>query len=208
MKIESIKYSDQGSKEENEDSLEIMQIEDKFVACIADGIEGKNDSKLASEFSVDFFLSSLDEGESDLLEIIKEAHKEIKELQNMNPDCKGISTTFTGCVILDNKLNIVYTGSSRLNILRGNGIKKLTEYSLECALGKDNPSIQLQEFDLLSGDRILLTTQGVHDNITKEEFRDLSKQADTLNDFGNGIVQLLGTKKAADNASFIAINVL
>ncbi len=64
------------------------------------------------------------------------------------------------------------------------------------------------QFDLLIGHRILLTSDGVHDVITKKEFRDLSITSEKIEDFGEKIVKLLKAKILTDNTSFIAISVV
>ena len=86
---------------------------------------------MASEECLSFFLNNLKSGEVELQEIIKSAHQKLKDLQSINVECKGMATTFTGCLITGNLLNGVHVGDSRLCILRGNGIKQLSENHTE-----------------------------------------------------------------------------
>ena len=59
MKIESFKYSDSGPRLENQDSISVKEFEDFFVACIADGVGGRNCGSIASQESINFFLSEI-----------------------------------------------------------------------------------------------------------------------------------------------------
>jgi protein phosphatase len=233
MKIGSFKYSDKGSRIENQDTVEALELNGFYIACVADGVGGGNCGKLASQTIVDLFISNKYDTNINLTEVIETAHNKIKYLQSVNTDCSGMATTFTGCIIDGNNLKIVHVGDSRLCILRGNGIQQLTDshteayrlyragkikfediknyprrHILESAVGIDeNLTIQSLEFGLLQGDRILLTTDGVHDIISKQEFRDLSMRSDSVTVYGYEIVSLLKSKKITDNVSFVILSV-
>lgn len=233
MSIDFYKYSDKGPRTENQDSLEVLTFNKSFIACVADGVGGANCGKLASEECLRFFVQKVKQSEFSLEEIILSSHHHLKDLQTKNIECKGMATTFTGCIIKDNQLNGVHVGDSRICILRGNGIKQLSEnhtevarllrlgklrqedvdtyprkHILESAVGINKlPLIQNFSFALMIGDRILITTDGVHDAISKLEFRDLSKKSKNINEFGNNIQILLKEKKLSDNTSFIVVSI-
>ena len=110
-----------------------------------------------------------------------------------------MASTFTGCSIENLRLNGVHCGDSRLYILRGNGLKQLSEDHSEVAKllrkGKlsakeainyprrnvlysaigAGESIEIQdfEFSLQPKDRILLLTDGVSGVVSKKQVRDL-----------------------------------
>lgn len=233
MSIKFYKYSETGPRFENQDSLDAAAFDNSFYACIADGVGGSNCGKIASQESVSFFISQIISGKTNLKEIIISTHERLKNLQNSNIECSKMATTFTGCIIFENSLTAVHVGDSRLCILRGNGIKQLTEdqtevdrllksgkikykdvetyprkHIIESAIGaSDFPTIQTFNFELVQGDRVLITTDGVHELISKVEFRDLSVRNKDINSFGLALVNLLNTRKLTDNASFILISV-
>jgi PPM family protein phosphatase len=232
MKISFFKYSDKGSRTENQDALAIKNIDNFSVACIADGVGGINCGKIAATESVLFFIENVNEN-SDLEKLLGETHLKIKELQELKQECSGMATTFTSCIIENSLLKIAHVGDSRICILRRDGMKQLSEshtelnrllkigkiqledadnyprkHILESAIGmKGVPTIQTTEFSLMPSDRILLTTDGVHNVISKTEFRDLSKESLNIEIFGNNVINLLKTKSISDNVSFIAIEV-
>lgn len=234
MKFDYFSYTDKGSRNENQDALQVKSYTDKFVACVADGVGGGNCGGLASKASVVFFLDQISSRDYyQLSEPLAATHNYIKHLQQQNPDCQGMATTFTGCVIEGQHLIGVHAGDSRLCILRKNGIKQITvahteaarlvreghltqdqlatyprRNVLDSAIGIKGPvTYQNFKFTLEVNDRVLLTTDGVHDVVSKTEFRDLSLQTETVTIYGNRIVSLLSTKKLSDNVSFIVIQV-
>lgn len=232
MNIEKFSYSDIGPRSENQDSLEVKSIAGGVVACIADGVGGRNCGKIASSESVKFFLENLDRI-SNLDNVLKSTHKRIKQLQVQNPKCQGMATTFTACLVESSTLRGVHIGDSRLCILRGNGIKQLTEdhtevnrlvksgqvrfqdasnyhrkHILESALGiKGDLTIQLFDFKLEPGDQVLITSDGVHDIISKLEFRDICISSGSTEAFGNAIIKQLKSKKITDNTSFLILSI-
>ena len=232
MKISFFKYSDKGPRTENQDALAITNTDKLSVICIADGVGGVNCGKIAAMESVSFFIENVDKN-TNLERLVGKIHFKIKELQELKQECSGMATTFTGCVIEDNLLKIAHVGDSRICVLRGDGMKQLSEshtelnrllkigkiqlkdadnyprkHILESAIGmKRDLIIQTTEFLLMPFDRVLLTTDGVHNIISKIEFRNLSKKSLNIDDFGSNILSLLETKSITDNVSFIAIEV-
>jgi serine/threonine protein phosphatase PrpC len=227
-------YTDPGPRDDNQDAIDIRHKESYTLACIADGVGGGSCGSLASTESVKFFSNAIDNPIYARLEdALQATHQRIKELQKKNEECHGMATTFTACLIRSGSLFGVHVGDSRLCILRGNGIKQLTDPHteahrlflegkltfndlatyprrnvLESAIGiKGEIKIQTFRFDLQVGDRVLLTTDGVHDVINKLEFRDLSKESANVEQFGKKIIELLKDKRLTDNVSFILMDV-
>lgn len=234
MRVDFFKYTDKGGRNENQDSLDVRLINNSIlIACIADGVGGANCGQVASEISVKEFHNKLNMGTGNMKEILLQIHNDLKSYQIENSNCKGMATTFTGCVLKGGVLEGVHIGDSRLCILRGNGIRQLTENHtevnrllkegkiskedvefyprknvLESAIGAQRqPRIQNFIFRLMLNDRILLTTDGVHEIITKVEFRDKSINNPSIKDFGNSIIDTLKSRKLTDNVSFIILSV-
>ena len=79
---------------------------------------------------------------------------------------------------------------------------------MESAIGINRElTIQKFDFNIEDGDRILLTTDGVHELISKVEFRDMSINNKELNAFGDAIIKTLESKKATDNLTFMLIEI-
>jgi PPM family protein phosphatase len=231
--IEQFSYTDKGPRNDNQDSLEIKLLNETLLSCLADGVSGKDCGKKASSETIKFFLDNFQLGTS-MEEIVKLSHQHIKTLQEEKKECSGMATTFTACAIEGNLLSGVHVGDSRLCLLRGNGIKQLTDDHtevnrlvktgrisfedslnyprrnvLESAIGIRNElTIQSFTFELEVGDRILLTTDGVHNVLSKKEIRDLSKQNAGLTNFGASIKDSLDEKSLSDNVSFIVLEII
>ena len=235
MLIEYFEYTDKGSRALNEDAIKVVVNDLGCLACIADGVGGAGCGELASKTAIDsvFHYYSNRKGE-DLRGAVISAHLRVKELQNKSPEYKNMATTLTCCYIEENKLQGIHVGDSRLCILRGNGIKQLTEphteayrlyksgklkfdaindyprkHIIESAIGINRELIiQEFEFKLEFNDKIILTTDGVLDVISKVEFRDLSKEYSDIKKFGEAVVDCLKGKKVTDNISFIALKII
>lgn len=233
MLVEYFKYTDRGSRVINEDSVKVIINENKVIACIADGVGGEGAGEIASQKTIEFFTSSIENG-ADLKTSILDSHNYLKKLQKESSEYSQMATTLSCCVIENSILNGVHVGDSRICVLRGNGIKQLTtphteayrlyqlgklsfdemknyprRHIIESAIGI-NSELQIQDFNfnLQPLDRILLTTDGVHEIITKTEFRDLSKQNQDVGKYGQAIISLLNSRKITDNTSFIVISIL
>lgn len=231
MTIDYFKYTHQGGRISNEDSIETIYLHNSFISCIADGVGGESCGEIASQKSIAFFISFLEK--NDFKQAFINTNLKIKDLQNELNGCKKMASTLSCCIISENHLQGIHTGDSRISILRGNGFKQLTEDHTEInqllksgklkledahtyprkhviysAIGTSRElAIHIFDYTLQTGDRILLTTDGVHDVISKLEFRDLSISTENIEEFGNGIIDLLKTKMITDNVSFIAISV-
>jgi protein phosphatase len=144
-----------------------------------------------------------------------------------------IGTTFTGGIISANLIKGVHIGDSRVSVLRGNGIKQVTEEHNEAGRlireGKLNPlnknkyprnnvienivgnknlfEYQNFSFPLQPLDRIIFSTDGFHETLSKAELRDISVKYKSLESFFNQIVIEVESRVLRDNTSFILIGV-
>ncbi|NHM05307.1 PP2C family protein-serine/threonine phosphatase [Flavobacterium celericrescens] len=223
------KYSDIGPRKENQDYLGYKVMPDFFIACIADGVGGNKNGGFVSKFVVDEFLkyenlSNLNEIKNNIILI----NLKVLELQKQ-PEFSDMATTFTVFLVKDSKLYGFHIGDSRLCILRRNGIKQLTkphtsayralkagiisieDYKslkfkniLENAVGIENLSIDDFTFDLEDNDRILISTDGFHDVMPKQELVNISiRHKTSLLDCYEGFVISLKNKELTDNNSFL-----
>jgi len=224
-------YTEKGPRADNQDSYGFKNLNGFTVACLADGVGGANSGKFVSNLCVNKYLESISDFDDELIPIIESIHKSVLQYQLDLEEYRGMATTFTGCLISENKLKGVHLGDSRLCLLRGNGIKQLTinhteanrlflagkltkdelinyprKNIIESAIGiKGQLKIQSFEFDLQFNDRIIISSDGVHELINKFEFRDLSIKYKVLKDFGDALISLLHEKVMIDNSTFLII---
>ena len=230
--IQQFEYSSSGPRPENQDSQSFTRTGDAAFAAIADGVGGNNGGKYASDFVVRFMADKFKEN-INLKEALGLANAKILELASEHEDLSSMASTFTGCSIENLRLNGVHCGDSRLYILRGNGLKQLSEDHSEVAKllrkGKlsakeainyprrnvlysaigAGESIEIQdfEFSLQPKDRILLLTDGVSGVVSKKQVRDLSVASPSLENFGEHLIDLIEAGKPTDNFTFQIIEI-
>jgi PPM family protein phosphatase len=131
--------SDKGMiREINEDSYNIIAgysgVPVSFI--IADGMGGHNSGEIASKMAVDLVsekilqIPEIPDFENRVSETIKcfieEANKEVYEASKKNADNYGMGTTLIVALIHEKKLYIGHVGDSRVYLLRGNLLIRLT----------------------------------------------------------------------------------
>lgn len=191
MKLQVASFSEVGPRAQNED-LTYLGLEDwGGIFAIADGLGGHGGGRTAAEIA----LRTIEKlGASDLLAAQSEAHHRILAAQATS-DFKEMASTATSVKLINHRLYGVHSGDTRCILQRGRGIKKLTVLHseaqrlfeagkltkseflhyprrniVESALGmRGDPAIQTFETDLLKGDRIVLSTDGVHEKIMLRE---------------------------------------
>ena len=228
------KYTATGSRKGNEDSHLVIEWQNCVIAGVADGVGGLDHGRFASQFVVEEFEKYCTSISKPVLEtFLVDVNSRLIDAAVKRFGETKIATTFTGGIITDSSLRGVHVGDSRVCVLRGNGIKQLTEEHtefgrlvregkikltdrkyyrgkniLERAVGHtENFGIQTFAFDLLPGDRVLFSTDGFHETLSKEEIRDISIRYKSLNEFNRRLVIELDNRILLDNTTFICIEV-
>jgi protein phosphatase len=137
--IEMASLSDVGcQRENNEDSLSYWepQTEAEFrqkgrLAVVADGMGGYEGGQEASRLAVETVQDVFDqEPAADprgaLLKGFKTAHERIRKYADEHPQFQGMGTTCTALALNDLHLYFAHVGDSRLYLVRGNTILRLT----------------------------------------------------------------------------------
>lgn len=232
MRFDIIGYSDKGPRQKNEDAWGYkMSDEGTLTVCVADGVGGNPCGEVASKLCVDNFIAYTPLYE--LSKVVKRIDLDLKAHALEHSACFKMASTLSGCILTDNHLKGIHVGDTRVCILRGNGIKQLTQDHtevarfvregmlsplqarhyprkniLEMALGSDNGLHPYQfKFDIFPGDRVLLTSDGVHTIINKALMRDISLSSDNLKGFSKRIIDRLKLSNLKDNITFVAIEV-
>lgn len=230
MNFKYTTFTDAGPYPENQDALTVSMNQHSLFACIADGVGGARNGKKASFLAVQEFKNCLENNSSiDLFELTNYINNQLLSIE-----ADGVLTTFSGINIDNNTLYGTHVGDTRVYLLRNNGIKQLTEdhteffrlyksgklspedaedyprkHILENSLGlKLNFKVDEFSYQLEHGDRIILSTDGVHNLISKKTFRDLSKAAKGIEEFSEFIQDEVIGIGPKDNFSFVIIEVL
>lgn len=230
--IEGFSYTDIGSRSENQDAVGLRLFSGGACACIADGVGGALNGRTVSNLAVSIFLEEAVPDGSNLGTVFSNINDRI--LREFSQDARSTSaTTLTGVAISLMKLRGMHLGDSRLLILRGNGIRQLTEDQTEVARllreGKISTadaatyprrnvlsgaigfrgSVPPQEFEfkLEPCDRLVLMTDGISEALTKREIRDLSVSNPDRDRFFSKLVDVLKNKRPKDNNSIVVIEI-
>jgi len=133
--LESIRYAygtDVGKRrEENQDSLGVVETNDTKFFIVADGMGGVKGGAIASNLAVTALREVLESKgqltEVEICEALGEANTRIFEKGMEDPALAGMGTTFVGLGFVDTTMYISSVGDSRAYRVRGNTIEQLTE---------------------------------------------------------------------------------
>jgi PPM family protein phosphatase len=234
MKISYASLTNPGPRSINEDYLECWHTKtNEFVACVADGLGGMGGGDVASKLAVTVFRKYLDEhdiGSQPMADAALKAHIAIIEAQESGSHSR-MASTLTAVAIFEKSLVGVHCGDSRLAIIRKNGIKRLTKdhsegqrlleagklskedflsyprrHILESALGgRDYPQIDTFTFDFKIGDRLLLTTDGVHNVMLLRQMLNLTSVSKSPDYLISAVATEMNLRGPTDNYSLVAI---
>jgi PPM family protein phosphatase len=216
--VEVCSLSDVGcQRQNNEDSYSYWEPEsdETFrqkgrLAVVADGMGGYEGGQEASRLAVDTVLEVYEAGateelQSTLLQSLRTAHDRIRAYADIHPEFTGMGTTCTAVAIRDRLLYFAHVGDSRLYLVRGGRIDRLTtdhsyvgrlvaagmispeeaethpqRHILTAALGAGSdltPEGPDLPVPLETGDRLLLCTDGLWSLIGEEELHEILSQS-------------------------------
>jgi PPM family protein phosphatase len=137
--IEVASLSDVGcQRENNEDALSYWepQSDEAFqqkgrLALVADGMGGYEGGQEASRLAVEAIQDVYDQDpagdpRNSLLKGFQEAHARIRRYAEAHPELQGMGTTCTALALNDYRLYVAHVGDSRLYLIRGKAISRLT----------------------------------------------------------------------------------
>ena len=225
--------SEKGPRQENEDTVGAWTLSDARLAiAVADGLGGHIGGKLASHLAIEMFRAAVDRPDPpDLSEVARAIHNSLKAAQEKSPHLRSMATTFSAAIIAEKRLSFVHCGDTRIILQRGGGIQKLTEdhseaqrlFSagkltkeefanyprkniLESALGAaQEPTIDTKTVELRMGDRIFITSDGVHGKILLRELKTLSDESRDARSFVGRTIEAVNAKRPDDNFSLVAV---
>jgi PPM family protein phosphatase len=245
--VEVASLSDVGcQRENNEDSYLYWEpdSDEEFklkgrLAVIADGMGGHEGGLEASRLAVETVREVYDrvfrdDPQAALLESFAAAHSRIQDYAEKNPAFQGMGTTCTALVLRGRQLYFAHVGDSRLYLIRGARISRLTRdhsyvgrlvesglvrpedaekhpqrHILTAALGAGmevGVDGSPQGLALQGGDDLLLCTDGLWGIVTEEELeREVSSNAPA--ECCEALVKLARQRGAPDNITLQVVRV-
>lgn len=233
MRFQVASRSEKGPRAANEDAFGVWEFAPGGLAvAVADGLGGLAGGAQAAQLAVNAFGERICvEPNTNLQALALEIHNRICEEQIAEPGARSMATTLSAAVFQNAQLRGVHCGDSRIALSRGSGIKRLTKDQTEAqrlfdagkltreefagyarknvlwsALGiQGTPTIETFTHDLAAGDRIFITSDGVHGQILLRELLELSQKADTPDALSALVLDELMRRKPNDNFTFAFI---
>ena len=208
-----------------------IRAQDRGWLCIvADGMGGQAAGDVASTLAVrtvaeTYYASS---GSDALAQAVQEANRAVYTAGQQRPEHRGMGTTLTCAIIAGTSIKVAHVGDSRAYLIRGGQTRRLTrdhswvaelvragaltdEQSkiyryhnlLSRALGrKPDVEVDIEEYDLAPGDRIILCSDGLSNLVGDSEIA----QAVTLQSAqlaADSLLKLANDRGGEDNISVI-----
>lgn len=211
------------------------------LLVLADGMGGAAAGDIASSVTVGH-LASIDDdvyGADDLLPIlrrtIEEAHGDLQDRSEEDPELRGLGTTCIAILRSGNKLAMVHIGDSRAYLLRNHKLVQVThDHTLVQflvdhgqltpeeaenhpkrnvimrALGDMAGDVELDESirEAIPGDRWLLSSDGLFGVVSHDSIEHALNTYQNLNECGEYLIQLALAAGAPDNVTVVLADVV
>lgn len=211
MLIRSVFFSMAGVGKINEDSFACEFLDDgSCIAAVADGVGGNYGGSIASALATQTAVEAVGANpKTPLSQVVATTSSAIRSRGNEDLISGQMATTLSLCVIQnDGVARVAHVGDSRIYHLRGNGIVQRTKDQTEVAalveagiLSREQAKTYPRrtvlrsalsakgvyetfetEFTVLLGDRLVLLTDGAYRLVTKAHLRNLSLEAENIDD--------------------------
>ncbi len=207
------------------------ELKERLTFAVADGMGGMPCGEVASRKVLESIKDKDMSSEEKIIKALKEAKKELDEYAEEKPECFGMGTAVAGLVLLKDKAFAFNVGDCRVYRLRGNHFERLTEDHTEvfqlfkrgliseeeirthpyrsvltsAIMGgyEEEFEIFVRELDLKKGDRFLVCSDGLWDEVSSMYIEECL----SMNDLEHGAYSLLqkALKRGSDNITFIIV---
>lgn len=215
----------------NEDAL--LAEDDLFA--VADGMGGHVAGEVASRIAIETLRAERDAG---VVEAIRRANRAIVDRSSSNPTLRGMGTTLCAVTIVDGGgsplLQIANVGDSRAYLFRGGELHQVTddhsyvgELEREGRLtreearahpqrniitrnlgDREDVEVDLFEIDPFRGDRVLLCSDGLVDEITDDAIADVLRRTPDPEEAAARLVDLANEAGGHDNITVVVVDVV
>jgi protein phosphatase len=241
LRISAATLSDVGChREVNEDRVGLVLPEqssrDGLLAVVADGMGGHAAGEVASELAVEVirraYLSCTGDPNSCIAGAVVEANRAIFESARHDARLGGMGTTCTAVVVENARAHLAHVGDSRLYLVRGTGIYRMTEdhsavmdmvrrglLTAQEAREHGDKNVILralgthgtvevagweQPLPIRPGDALVLCTDGLHDLVDDEEILAAVEALDPDPACGR-LVDLAKARGGPDNITVVVV---
>ncbi len=231
----------------NEDSFlceKLKNIDNFYLYIVADGMGGHNAGEVASSMAVREIASHIEKnievlklGDGEIRDLIRNAilyaNEKVYKSSIIKSNCLGMGTTLSMVLAGEDRAYIGHVGDSRIYLIRGNTISKLTEdHSLVAelirsgtikpeeanshpqknvitkALGTEctiEPDVS--QFDTQLGDFILICTDGLSNTVLEEDMAYVLSNIPDLNEACEVLIDQAKEKGGYDNITAVIVRI-
>lgn len=213
--------TDVGHRRERNEDAHLVDL-DRGLLVVADGMGGHPAGDVASAIAVERTDQDLDDVRTDtetgrmraVRAAIGAAHAEVRAAASDDPDKAGMGTTLVVAHVDESErlLTLANVGDSRAYLLRDGRARQLTTddvwssgvgRTLTQAVGASEAvDPEVLEVEVRPGDRLLLCTDGLTDELTMERIGALMGTAD-LDDAGQALVEAALEAGGHDNVTVV-----
>jgi PPM family protein phosphatase len=224
--------TDVGGRKTNEDAFHMAEQHEASklanrgrLYVVADGTGGQEGGRTASAWAAEVVAENYYDNASDdigegLRTAIQSAHRALFRLADEVPSWRSMSTTLVAVVVKGHEYWVAHVGDSRLYLIRGDKIQQITQDhtwqedddnfgSLTRWLGGgDQPTVEvdIHHDTLKEGDVLLLCTDGLYSQISKDDMRDLTRRMNVKSAVQQ-MISIAKTHGTTDNTTAIAVRV-
>ncbi len=143
------------------------------LAVVADGMGGEEGGEIASRLAVDavrdtYLALPERDPQQCLIEGFKAAHDAILECVRQRPGLQGMGTTCTAVAITDGHAHVAHIGDSRLYLIRGSSLLRLTHDHTAINNLIEQGVITLEEADTHPQRHVLTAALGAHREVSAD----------------------------------------
>jgi protein phosphatase len=217
------------NRKNNEDSYYCQENSNLFI--VADGLGGHSAGEIASDMATQYIVKQNPQNIDDLIKAIAESNNyvyaEAKKLKN------DMATTISSLIIKDSKAYIGHVGDSRIYLIRGENVYRLTDdhtpvmESLRSGLiteeqAKNHPlkhmlsrtigtypqvEVDALTIDIEENDFFIMCTDGLSNVVNENDMYDIYKKAENINTIPQQFVDLANYRGGPDNITVICIKI-
>lgn len=203
---------------------------DSGLWFVADGMGGHAAGEVASQIVRETVLAEVAAGHP-LSDAICKAHDTVVELASEDPGKRGMGSTIIALQVDGAQADVAWVGDSRLYLWRNDALEQITrdhsyvEYLiakgeitsgeadnhpernvLVQTLGYDEPTPGILQLELQSGDRLLLCSDGVYTEMTRETIGDVLGQAEDPQTAAQQLIDHVVAVPGKDDATAIVLD--
>lgn len=235
MTIDFASFSIAGGRDHDNQDCVLEPVEHKHEnwCAIADGVGGRQDGDRASQLAVETLRRQLERGKFSKKSLMAELQKQF-ELDDQRAGRKNpMATTLSVLRLNDQRAEVIHVGDTRIYHLRDKGIQRRTKDQTEVQdlldrniinqsqaaryprrnvlngfISADNDIEAMEnEFEVKSGDRIILLTDGVYGVVPTQTIRNLSLESQTAEALAKNLKSAVEKAGVVDDYSALVLSI-